>query len=420
MTASTSSAPRARTRDEIKPLVELCKAGRLFDVQEWIRRGAPVNMPPAVSKCTQPRTPLEYAIDSGFHSLVETLLAAGAIQEGSSSRSPLSRAVQMRRLDLAQLLLEHGAHPSDVPFADVLRSWDPDMMRLFVTKGADLRTGMPFAHAFCERVRTSIAVYRECRSRDDDLQRQADAALRHHCYHGDTKWVSLMLWAGADPSTRGALGPPHPARDSQDEEFGLSAFEYAATGEHYSLLEMPKILDRLRGPLLPEFLCSLIEGEGIALLERLLDTGVDPNAGEEGCPAIRACLARLGWSWCDHRHATIARDAGTRDTPGTRDLIKCIHILARHGGRWQPREPRDTESARRALRSVSPDYTAEFIWIMRKYDACDPAAARELVRTESIRRHCRPVLPHILEVLDGWHEEQAEKVSRASDIKPAD
>jgi len=31
------------------------------------------------------------------------------------------------------------------------------------------------------------------------LQEQADRALRHFCERGDLKWVSLLMWAGADP-----------------------------------------------------------------------------------------------------------------------------------------------------------------------------------------------------------------------------
>jgi hypothetical protein len=37
---------RAKTYDEIKPLIELCKNGRLFDVQAWIKASHPINSPP--------------------------------------------------------------------------------------------------------------------------------------------------------------------------------------------------------------------------------------------------------------------------------------------------------------------------------------------------------------------------------------
>ena len=57
---------------------------------------------------------------------------------------------------------------------------------------------------------------------------------------------------------------------------------------------------------------------------------------------------------------------------------------------------------------------------MRKYNACDPAAARELVRTDSIRRHCRPLLLRILEVQDGWEEARGNKDMDARGDRPAE
>ena len=43
---SSAQVRRAESHDDIKPLVELCKAGKLFEVQKWIVSGKPVNGPP--------------------------------------------------------------------------------------------------------------------------------------------------------------------------------------------------------------------------------------------------------------------------------------------------------------------------------------------------------------------------------------
>jgi hypothetical protein len=37
----------------------------------------------------------------------------------------------------------------------------------------------------------------------DQLQEQADLALRQFCQEGSVKWVSLLMWAGANPHSRG-------------------------------------------------------------------------------------------------------------------------------------------------------------------------------------------------------------------------
>jgi hypothetical protein len=68
---------RTETYQEIKPLVDLCKSGKLFEVQEWIASGKPVNPPPSESGYRK-KSPLEIAIELGFHSLIKVLLEGGA------------------------------------------------------------------------------------------------------------------------------------------------------------------------------------------------------------------------------------------------------------------------------------------------------------------------------------------------------
>jgi hypothetical protein len=47
MSRSTQQQDALRAKDaaEIKPLLELCRAGRLFEVQAWIAAGKPINSP---------------------------------------------------------------------------------------------------------------------------------------------------------------------------------------------------------------------------------------------------------------------------------------------------------------------------------------------------------------------------------------
>jgi hypothetical protein len=49
-------------------------------------------------------------------------------------------------------------------------------------------------------------------------------ALRHHCEEGNFKWVSLLLWAGADPSAKG----PDSHDEDPDPEEDLRALDCAA------------------------------------------------------------------------------------------------------------------------------------------------------------------------------------------------
>ena len=144
---------RAQSREDIKPLIELCKHGRLFEVQEWIKAGKPVNPPPPPEKGARPRSPLQYAIDSGFHSLVQVLIEGGAEIESSWKYNALSHALRERRFDIVQLLVEHGADPKAVEMYYVFDTWQPEIMEYFIEHGADVESGSPLAQAYTRSTR---------------------------------------------------------------------------------------------------------------------------------------------------------------------------------------------------------------------------------------------------------------------------
>jgi hypothetical protein len=161
---------------ESKKFLLLCKLGRLFDVQRWIASGKSLCAPDNL------RTyPLKVALDTGFHSLVELLVRHEPYQEVKDGA--LSHAVSLKRLDLIQLLVSNGADVKSVPFIEVLRIWEPTIIRFFLDQGADFIQDSPFAVAFAERIRTAIGPWRETREKHPEfaaqLQEQADRALRH-------------------------------------------------------------------------------------------------------------------------------------------------------------------------------------------------------------------------------------------------
>ncbi|MGC8494153.1 MAG: ankyrin repeat domain-containing protein [Syntrophobacteraceae bacterium] len=140
----TAPGRHASSYDEIKPLIALCQAGRLFDVQTWISNGNPVNLPVPQEKGARKKGPLEVAIESGFHSLVQVLLEGGAETE-NSRYCALDHALGKKRLDLMELLIEHGAGINSVSMGSVFASWEPAIMEFFLDNGADVETGNPMA-----------------------------------------------------------------------------------------------------------------------------------------------------------------------------------------------------------------------------------------------------------------------------------
>lgn len=220
----------ASTLAELQHLLEFCKAGKLFEVQVWITSGRPVNLPRPPGNGTRPRSPLDIAIELGFHSLVQVLLEAGACAENGTLDGPMLRALEKKRLDIIQLLVEHGAYPKEIDMRTVFSTWDPDIMEYFVEQGADVEAGRPLAWAFCHRIQTAFCVFKKYRDRFPSFAEQANIALRYHCKEGNLKWVSLLLWAGADPYKPGA---EHYDEELDNEDSGVSALAYAALYGHY-------------------------------------------------------------------------------------------------------------------------------------------------------------------------------------------
>jgi hypothetical protein len=400
-TTGTVEIRRANSLADIAPLFDLCRGGRLFDVQVWIAAGKPLNPPIPPAKGGNYRTPLKIAIKAGFHSLVDVLLRGGATQEpGTEYGSPISLALEIRRLDMVELLVQHGCDPRSVDMTEVFRSWDPKIIQFFLGRDADLVSGMPFATAFCERIRTALRPYKELLAKRPELQEQGNIALRHHCKEGDSKWVSLLLWAGCDP-----LKPGHdePGDFLPEEYEGLSAVGFAALYDHFEILSLKPIRTRLAKPDTLDFLPYLNHGEGVEVLRRLLENGLKPSELEGGGSSlIQRLIANFGSPFLRRDSWSYGGCSSKSDSEATRDAMKANHMLARHCARWAPQDRRDIASSRKALLCMTPDYTIEFVWIMSKYKSCDLAHARELVRTPTMRNHIGQHAPRLAEIFSGW------------------
>jgi hypothetical protein len=391
--------PRTAAEEEILSLISLCKAGKLFAVQDWIAAGKPVNRPPTERKGVRPQTPLGVAIDNGFHSLVEVLLKAGADIQADSSNGPMDQALRMRRLDIIQLLVEHGYDPTRVPMRDVFETWETEIMEYFIDRGADVETGQPLAEALCGRIRTALWALKRYREQFPHIQEQANVALRHHCSEGNLKWAALMLWAEADPYARGS---ERPGEDSDDE--GLSALGFASLHRHFDVFNLKGIRLQPERPELHEVLkWAADDDEGLPLAEKLLKLGVNPNnQGNGGCSAIQSYLRRMACEFQVSEFGQLERHNRNIDNSNSRRTMRAIHLLARAGGRWIPDDARQVSEARRSLIKLIPDYTLEFVWIMSKYQACTKDAILNLLRTPNMKSLLAAHKGRLEKLLSAW------------------
>jgi hypothetical protein len=52
----------------------------------------------------------------------------------------MSLALGMRRLDMAQLLVDHGYDPASVDMEEVFQTWDPQIMEYFIERVRQLQS----------------------------------------------------------------------------------------------------------------------------------------------------------------------------------------------------------------------------------------------------------------------------------------
>lgn len=219
------------------------------------------------------------------------------------------------------------------------------------------------------------------------------------------KWVSLMLWAGADPFSPG-LSDPGEAR--YDDEEPLTALGWAALYNHYDVFFLKPIRTQLPGPHASEILRYLTSGKGLDVLKQFLEKGIDPNDQDGGgCSAIPSCVEAMTWGGgLDvYQGWNYGARRGEIDTSASRDRMKAIHLFARHGGKWMPADKRKVGDVRRSLLKMTPDYTVEFVWIMQKYASCKREPVVELLRTPSIRTHVASHWERLRQLIDAWNED---------------
>ena len=274
---------------EAKELIRLCETGRLYEVEAWIRAGRSLTVPREVRK-----TPLSVAISTGFHSLVELLLRHEENQKVKNDT--LQLALMLDRPPFIELAVAHGAEVGSVPFLHVLLTGNRAVVASFLERGANPIAGHPFAHAFCQlRAKTTLGSYLDCRRIRPDLaeqlQEQADMALRQFCQEGKLKWVCLLIWAGANPRSRG------PALDDadhgEDPEWHTTALNEASASGNV------KLLKRL-GANSSDDLAGMLERAAYSartdVLAYLLDLGAKPNDKPDGgSTALESCIRHLGW-----------------------------------------------------------------------------------------------------------------------------
>lgn len=376
---------RASTPEELAPLVALCKQGKLYEVQAWIRQGRPISPSEGARGKGAHAIPLRIAIDCGFHSLVQVLLEAGAPVRERGYRA-LDHAVSLRRPDLAELLFKHGASVDDVSMQFVLEMWDPDMVAILRAHGASLKKSRPVAFALIAKMRPVLGIVKREGEANPDLLAQAGIALRYHANEGNAKWVSLLLWAGADACERGIYRIEELDSEPDEDDDGPSALELAVVSGKLEILKVPRMLAACRsskaaGGSLLEAACF---GADPDILSFLFAQGHVPSTlPDRGTRAIDLVLHSM-----TYEYPTLYSLPGPRsaiDSSRARSRMKAVQLLLEHGAAWLP-EPREITGVRRSLLKMAPGYLLEFAWLLGAYRAARRRDVIDLFKPPSVAR----------------------------------
>jgi hypothetical protein len=373
---------RTLSTTEAKELLRLCKKGRLFEIQNWIVSGNSLCVPTEVKT-----TPLKVALDTGFHSLVELLVRNEESQDVKNQA--LQQAVSLKRLDLIELLVSHGGEVSSVPFIEVLYVWEPTIIRYFLDHGADFITDSPFAFAFGEKIRTALRPWRECREKYPgfaaQLQEQADRALRHFCFKGDLKWVSLLMWAGADPRS---TGPTLDDYDDDPDEY-LTALTAATYSKDFQILKRLKP-DAKRDDI-DTLLTNAAGGGRARLVEYLLELGAKPNDKPNGgSSALDDCLRGFRYEAPIDFYQTGYGRRSKASKYKVSERLETVRLLLEQGSLWKPDDDHQLTAGRRGLFECEPDVTLELVERLVKHTACTQDTIHELLRTSAMKKHLTP------------------------------
>lgn len=279
----------------------------------------------AGAKATNPI--LDLAAANGHLSVCEALIAHGADVNGSSA---LGLAVNRDRMEVVRLLLERGADPNTKgDLEQAVNLGRTEMVRLFLAKGADpnavgKETGdNPLFSAVSSGNKEIIGLLLAAKA-SPNLPPPAKSPLYFAVKNGDVEMARRLMELGADTGVRcfdftniprsaatplapGAIGIPSPAATPR----ALGDCASTTDPEAWTLLHAavlsgkPEMLEQMlasgagkeletpggKEKITPLSL-SIVNNNPVAMIERLLKAGANPNQRSQGYPLLFLAASR--------------------------------------------------------------------------------------------------------------------------------
>ena len=369
----SAAKPSPRTTTDparLADLERLCRAGRLYDIEEWIRRGEPLQLAPGITqRGRRVSSAIDVAMETGNQALVLLLLCNG-YDPNTELPSPLDKALQARRYDLVDDLLAWGADPHQVDPEHLFATYDLALFERFWTLGVDFTDRHALAYYLSEHANNKPLFGFVKRHLGDDVrfQRDLDMALGDHTARGNEKGVMLCLWAGADPH---ALVPPlrylsyglYDEEDEEDPDLHSAIYEACHEGRATLLRRMRPEPTRddfhelYRVARSPEIVTEL------ARLQAVQDDG----------ELLQRHILISSWPFAPW------------------SSTETLRALFAHGARWRQGAPREIADVRRTVLGTSDGDFVDLMRLLTEDDYCSPEILAELGRTQAMRARMKKV-----------------------------
>lgn len=357
-----------RAVEALKELHDLCRTGRLYDVERWIADARPLQLAEGLVVRRRPPSALEIALERGDRSLVLLLLCNG-YDPNLEERSPLDLALRARRWDILDLLLDWGADAHRVCLDDLFSTYRTALFQRFMDLGVDLTADHELAAAlgYHSSNKPLFGFARRHRAANPEIQTELNIALAHHTAEGSEKGVALCLWAGADPhapawSLRfGRLDEDE--EDDEDRFVGFSAIHEACSRGRVEILEQLG-----PDPARDDFEDLYHWAGNSAVMEVLARRQLPRDVGSVIAFYVSWWSFRFdGWS------------------------LEKLRTLFRLGARWERTSKDEVARVRQSILKLSDQAFEDVMRILSEDDHCAPEVRADLAKTPSIRKRMREV-----------------------------
>ena len=307
-------------------------------------------------------------------------------------------AISPGNRDLIALLFEYGADARSIPFEEVVACNEKELIQLFIDKGADIETGYPLVDGFLRAPRLFCGVYKTNIDKFPNLKIQAEIALRRFCEDKRMQGICLMLWLGADPRRQ----VPYDAADDEPEFWDTSLSIAIRTGNLEAVKKMKP--NRERDDLDAEMQRACYSGKR-EMLRYLVKRGADPNwQGPDGENAVRAAF------W----HLEMVLDCQSyylRSNSRIEEAKGCLFELIELGAKWEPKESRDFNIARKSFYRLTWPQIAEILETFQKREFCSEEALVRLFNAPKIKKELQPHWRELARMLP-WFEKWIPKPAK--------